>query len=312
MAARPCTRQIMSPRVVWNHCLTLTCNIQLGFRHNFRQLAAQVVDTPLADIVEETKRIIESADKQGITLRLFGGMAIRFHCPSATHRSLERKYADIDVMALKRQSHEIKKFFPDLGYSPRKIFNAMSGDKRLIFNDIDRGRRVDIFLDKFEMCHKFDFTSRLTLDKPTISLADLLATKLQVVQMTEREYRDIIAVVHDHEIGDSDAPETINGSYLAQLCADDWGIYKTFTINIANILGALDGYTLDIKEKEIVRQRLNNLKSRIENAPKSMGWKMRAKIGEKKRWYELPEGDKEVVDSDFGPTKKHTEASSGP
>jgi hypothetical protein len=256
-----------------------------------------VTDTPLADIVEETRRIIESADAQGVVLRLFGGMAIRFHCPSATHRSLERKYADIDFMALKRQSREIKKFFPDMGYSPRKIFNAMSGDKRLIFNDIDRGRRVDVFLDKFEMCHKFDFSNRLTLDKPTIPLADLLATKLQVVEMTEREYKDIVALMHDHEISDSDTSEMINGTYLAKLCADDWGIYKTFTINISDILAALDGYQLDSKEKEIVRERLNKLNSLIENAPKSMGWKMRAKIGEKKRWYELPEGDKEVVES---------------
>ena len=256
-----------------------------------------MTDTPLADIVEETRRIIESADAQGVVLRLFGGMAIRFHCPSATHRSLERKYADIDFMALKRQSREIKKFFPDMGYSPRKIFNAMSGDKRLIFNDIDRGRRVDVFLDKFEMCHKFDFSNRLTLDKPTIPLADLLATKLQVVEMTEREYKDIVALMHDHEISDSDTSEMINGTYLAKLCADDWGIYKTFTINISDILAALDGYQLDSKEKEIVRERLNKLNSLIENAPKSMGWKMRAKIGEKKRWYELPEGDKEVVES---------------
>jgi len=255
-----------------------------------------VADKVLADILEETRRIIASADEQGLVLRLLGGMAIRFHCPSATHRSLERKYADIDFMALKQQSREIKKFFPDMGYSPRKIFNAMAGDKRLIFNDINRGRRVDVFLDKFEMCHNFDFSNRLTLDKPTIPLADLLATKLQVVQITEREYRDIIALVHDHEISDSDAPETVNGSYLAHLCADDWGVYKTFTININNILGALDAYQLDIKEKEITRQRLNDLNSRIENVPKSMGWKMRAKIGEKKRWYELPEGDKEIVD----------------
>ena len=256
-----------------------------------------MTDTPLADIVEETRRIIESADAQGVVLRLFGGMAIRFHCPSATHRSLERKYADIDFMALKRQSREIKKFFPDMGYSPRKIFNAMSGDKRLIFNDIDRGRRVDVFLDKFEMCHKFDFSNRLTLDKPTIPLADLLATKLQVVEMTEREYKDIVALMHDHEISDSDTSEMINGTYLAKLCADDWGIYKTFTSNISDILAALDGYQLDSKEKEIVRERLNKLNSLIENVPKSMGWKMRAKIGEKKRWYELPEGDKEVVES---------------
>lgn len=259
--------------------------------------------TPLTDIVEETERLVESAEKRGIVLRLFGGMAIRFHCPSANHRSLQRKYADVDFMALEKQSHELKKFFPEMGYAPRKTFNAMFGNKRLIFNDIQRARRVDIFLDTFEMCHKFDFRNRLTIDKPTISLADLLATKLQVVEITQREYRDIIALINDHKIGDSDEPEVINASYLAHLCGNDWGIYKTFTINISNVKTALEDYQLDDNVKQTVTQRLTELQSRIDKVPKSMGWRMRAKIGEKKLWYELPEMDKEVIDSHlFGDT----------
>lgn len=227
-------------------------------------------------------------------------MAIRFHCPSATHRSLERKYADIDFMALRKQSRDIKKFFAQLGYVPRERFNALQGDKRLIFNDIENGRRVDIFLETFEMCHKFDFKDRLTLDTPTITLADLLATKLQVVEITEREYRDIMALVRDHEVGDSDKPETINGSYLAGLCGADWGIYKTFTINLRNILTALPKYALEPESLAIVQKRLEDIQNRIENEPKSVRWKIRARVGEKAQWYELPEQDKEVVDSRLG------------
>ena len=173
----------------------------------------------------------------------------------------------------------------------------MQGNRRLIFNDLDQARRIDIFLDVFEMCHKFDFRNRLTLDKLTIPLADLLATKLQVVEITDREYRDIIALIHDHEMADTDAPETINVAYLAKLCRDDWGIYKTFTMTIGNILTALESFELPAEDRDIVRNRLETLRSRIENAPKSMSWKMRAKIGERKQWYELPERDKEVVDS---------------
>lgn len=195
--------------------------------------------TPLSDIVQETQRVVDAAARNGIVLRLFGGLAIRFHCPSAAQRSLGRKYVDIDFMALRKQTRDIKKLFAELGYVPRERFNALQGDKRLIFNDIENQRRVDIFLDTFEMCHNFDFKDRLTLDTPTITLADLLATKLQVVEMTEREYRDVIALVKDHEISDSDKPETINVSYIAGLCAIDWGIYKTFTINIGNVLTAV-------------------------------------------------------------------------
>jgi hypothetical protein len=256
-----------------------------------------VVATPLQDIVQEAKRIVDEAEKKGITLRLFGGMAIWFRCPSATHRGLRRKYADIDFMGLSKQSKHIKTLFGELGYTPREVFNAIQGNRRLIYNDLEHERRVDIFLDVFEMCHRFDFRDRLTIDKLTIPLADLLATKLQVVEITEREYRDIIALIHDHDLGDADGPEVINAAYLAELCAGHWGIYKTFTITIGNVLSAIRDFELATHDQEIVRKRLEDLQSRIESVPKSMGWKVRARIGEKKQWYELPEGDKEVVDS---------------
>jgi hypothetical protein len=198
----------------------------------------------------------------------------------------------------------MKKLFVDLGYTPRDIFNALHGDSRLIFNDVENGRRIDIFLDVFEMCHKFNFKDRLLLDKYTIPLVDLLATKLQVVEITEREYRDIISLIHDHEVSDSNDPEAINGTYYAQLCAGDWGVYKTFSINLQNILNALPGYKLDPESDKLVQKRIQDLQNRMENVPKSTKWKIRASIGEKKQWYELPERDKEVVDSRIatGPT----------
>jgi hypothetical protein len=224
-------------------------------------------------------------------------MAVRFHCPSATHRKLARKYADIDFMGLRKQSRNIKKLFTDLGYTPRDAFNALHGDARLIFNDIENGRRVDIFLDVFEMCHRFVLKDRLMLDPLTIPLADLLATKLQVVEITEREYKDIICLLHDHDVGDADSPETINGQYLARLCAGDWGIYKTFTVNLANVTLALTQYQLDNEYRETVQKRLQELQRRIESVHKTTRWKLRARIGEKVQWYELPERDKEIVDS---------------
>jgi hypothetical protein len=249
--------------------------------------------------MKETERIVEAAERKGIILRLFGGMAIRFHCQSATHRSLQRKYADIDFMGLRKQAAEIKKLFPELGYAPREIFNAMSQNRRFIFNDIAQGRRVDIFLDTFQMCHEFDFKDRLSLDKPTIPLADLLATKLQVVEISEREYRDIIALLHDHDLGNSDSREIINAEYLAKLCAGDWGIYKTFTLNLDRIRKSLPEYHLEQDYQEIVKKRLDDLASRFEQVPKSIKWKARARVGEKMQWYYLPEMDKEVVDSRF-------------
>jgi hypothetical protein len=250
---------------------------------------------PLEDIYEETKRILGSARERNVVLRLLGGMAIRFHCPIALASPLSRKYVDIDIVGHAKQSKDIKRLFVDLGYTPRNRFNAMHGDKRLIFNDIEHERRVDIFLDVFEMCHKFNFKDRLNIEPYTLSLADLIATKLQVVQMTEREYKDLICLLLNHLVGTKDDPETINGAYLAKLASDDWGIYVTFKQTIHNQVGALDSYELTPEQQRIVKDRAQQILNMIEKAPKSMRWKMRARVGEKVPWYELPEPDKEIV-----------------
>ena len=246
---------------------------------------------------DEAKRIIEVAQQKKITLRLFGGVSFYFRCPSAKHRSLQRNYVDVDFMGHAKQSKDIKQLFMDLGYAPRDRFNAMQGYRRLIFNDIEHQRRVDIFLDVFEMCHKFNFKDRLEIDQYTISLADMLATKLQIVEINQKDLKDIVSMFVDHDVGTSDAPEVINGAYLAKLCGNEWGIYKTFTMNLDRILNILNDFGLEDEEKKRVTERVSRLKKMIEDAPKSMGWKMRARMGERVQWYELPEADKEVVDS---------------
>jgi len=246
---------------------------------------------------DEAKRIIEIAQQKKITLRLFGGVSFFFRCPSAKHRSLQRNYVDVDFMGHSKQSKEIKQLFEELGYAPRDRFNAMQGYRRLIFNDIGHQRRVDIFLDVFEMCHKFNFKDRLEIDQYTISLADMLATKLQIVEINQKDLKDIVSMFVDHDVGTGDAPELINGTYLAKLCGNEWGIYKTFTINLDRILNIVNDFGLEESEKKLVAEKAGRLKKMIEDAPKSMGWKMRARMGERVQWYELPEADKEVVDS---------------
>jgi len=249
---------------------------------------------------DEAKRIIEVAQQKKIILRLFGGVSFYFRCPSAKHRSLQRNYVDVDFMGHAKQSKEIKQLFEELGYVPRDRFNAMQGYRRLIFNDIEHQRRVDIFLDVFEMCHKFNFKDRLEIDQFTISLADMLATKLQIVEINQKDLKDVVSMFIDHDIGTSDAPEMINGTYLAKLCSDDWGIYKTFTMNLDRLLGMVNDFGLEDGEKKLVSDRVTKLKKMIEDAPKSFRWKMRSRVGEKVQWYELPEADKEVVDSRIG------------
>ena len=154
-----------------------------------------------------------------------------------------------------------------------------------------------MFLDVFQMCHKFDFKGRMGLEAKTLPISDLLLTKLQIVEVNEKDIKDLCAMLLDHEISPEESPEKINSTYIAKLCAEDWGIYKTLTTSLTRLQGQLEGIGLDEGQRRIVFERAEALRKAVEARPKSMGWKMRASVGEKKRWYELPEADHEVVDS---------------
>src|SRR5438094_7948617 len=98
-------------------------------------------------ISDEAKRILDEANRRGIILRLFGGGAVKYHCPSATHRSLQRSYPDLDFFGRGKQGREVRKLFLDLGYEPNQRFNARDGATRFVFEDAKSRRIADICLD---------------------------------------------------------------------------------------------------------------------------------------------------------------------
>lgn len=258
-----------------------------------RLRTAPDVLTILPEIEDEARRLVDEATERKIVVRLLGGLAVAVRCPSARIDPIKRNYADIDLIGHERQSRAITDMLVGMGYRPRARFNALNGRNRLIFNDLANDRRVDIFLDTFEMSHRFNLSKRLEVDRVTLPLADLLATKLQVYQVTEKDLRDMTALFLDHDIGPTDG-ETINGPYLARICGGDWGIYKTFTTNLSR-LETTEGFGLRSSQVSMVKLRAKMLREMIEAEPKTSGWKLRARVGDKVRWYELPEPDQPVV-----------------
>jgi len=252
---------------------------------------------PLESLGEEADRILSGGEAAGVTLRLLGGVAVVTRCPSASKPPFSRRYVDIDLFGRRKETAKINRLFKDLGYKPRERFNALHGS-RLIFNDMKNMRRVDVFLDVFQMCHKFDFRDRAGLEPKTITISDLLATKLQIVEMNEKDIKDILVLLLDHDVAMEETPDKINTSYLAKLCAEDWGIYRTFTMNLDRVPEFVQRLSLDAEQKARITGRAESIRKSIESAPKSMGWKMRARVGDRKRWYELPEADQSVVDFD--------------
>jgi hypothetical protein len=246
-----------------------------------------------ADLVAEARRIVSAAVAADVTVRLLGGVAVRLHCPSTAEGApFARPINDIDLIGLGRDSGRIKQVFVELGYAPHRHFNAVHGRRRLLFQDHVRALAVDVFLDQFIMCHTFDFRRRLAADTNglTLSPADLLFTKLQIVELNDRDIRDILALICDHELSPADAPETIDVSHIVRLCARDWGLEKTCLHTLEWARSAVEQQHLeDPRLAERARQRLSALAAAIAGQPKTYRWRLRAIIGERLPWYELPE-----------------------
>lgn len=223
----------------------------------------------------EANSIIESAQKRGIILRLIGAIAIRYHLKTGEVAHANRTISDLDFIGLSKQRDGVEALLTELGYTPHERFNFVHGHQRLIFFNTKTDHRVDVFLDVFEMCHRFDFRDRLAVDDHTLSLADLIATKLQIVERNEKDIRDLFYIFREHEIGETDNDGLVNGKYLAQLCAKDWGIWKTFTMNLDGSMKYLDEFLTTDQDRAIVKSRIEKLHAMIDAEPKSRKWKLR-------------------------------------
>ena len=241
-----------------------------------------------SDVVEEAMRIAEEAEREDLALRLLGGVAIKLRAKDGLKPAFEREYADLDWITPKGASADAQRFFEAIGYTPQVRFNAIHGRERLLFFDDQHDRQVDVLVGVFRMSHEIRFGERLTLDPVTVPLAELLLTKLQIVELNEKDVRDALALMCDHPVGDEDG-DAVNGAHIARLCASDWGLWRTFTANLDALNGHIERYELSTEDEGRIADRIQELQARIEKEPKTIGWKMRSKIGDRKRWYELPE-----------------------
>lgn len=247
-----------------------------------------------SEFEKEIRRIIKEADARKIPVRILGGAAIRMHCPKheALYEKLKRAPKhDMDFVTYSKFRPMTKQLFTDLGYEPyiSLMLTGATGRHRQIFNDKEGNKAIDVFLDKLEMCHVIDYKDRLDIDSPTVPLAELLLQKLQIVQTNEKDIQDTIILLIEHDIGTGDKDE-VNGDYIAKTLANEWGFYYTATSNFSKIKDFLNKYdALSKQDRATVADRLDKLQERIEKEPKSMQWKLRAKVGPSVKWYNVVE-----------------------
>jgi hypothetical protein len=241
---------------------------------------------PLADPVAEGRRIVETAAEADVQLRVLGGVAVAMLCPSSGHPPLAREYADIDLATTSSAKDQVVSLLESMGYTGDKEFNMLHGHRRLYFWDERNDRQVDVFVNEANLCHRIDLKRRLEAVPLTLSLADLTVLKLQVVETNEKDYLDICAIFADHELTSDD--RGINSAYIADLTASDWGLWRT----LGMVSEGSERFARELPRfaaADVVVGRLGRLRSICEEVPKSRGWKLRARVGDRKRWYELPE-----------------------
>jgi hypothetical protein len=243
--------------------------------------------TTAASFVEEAAKIVDAAKEKGIVLRIMGATAVRIHCPkfSPLHDALQREITDIDFVGYGKQNGNVLKLLDALGYVSDKRMRMFQFMGRYLFENPTNKRHIDVFFDKLEFCHTIDFKGRLELDYPTISLSDILLEKMQIVQINEKDIKDAIVMLREHEIG-IEGKETINSDYISDLLSKDWGFWYTVTTNLGKVRAFLPEYQrLSAEDRSDISCKIDKLSEAIDKHEKSFGWKMRAKTGTRQRWY---------------------------
>lgn len=240
-----------------------------------------------AETIAAALRVIDTTRSHGGDAHVLGGIGIALRCPSAQPGGpLARTYSDMDLVTTKHGSPTLAHVLHDLGYVPAERFNAVHGKTRLMFDD-PQGLHADVFVEQFQMCHQLDFKGRLGQAEMTVSLADLLLTKLQVAELNEKDVSDTAALFLDHELGQGG--EEIDVAFVTKVLSTDWGWWRTVSENLLAIPEHLSVLPLTEDEVSRVNQRANGLVTIVQRAPKSLPWRLRARAGDRVAWREEPE-----------------------
>ena len=236
--------------------------------------------------------VVEAAREQHLIVRIMGGCATLLRAPDLSDwlASKGRRLGDVDFVCRRSDRLTLPELMGGLGYSEDARLNALHGRVRNVFFGAEGEERweADIFFDQLPMCHVLDFEGRLELDSLTLSPVDLLMTKLQIIELNEKDGLDICCLLAAHPVSGSEEG-AIDGARLVELTSDDWGFFHTVELNLARVTSILSSSDFPAPWREQASNGLSALSEGMNSAGKSLRWKIRSRLGEKMRWYNLVE-----------------------
>ena len=286
-------------------------------------------------LLREADALLAEAGRRGLVLKLAGSAGVLRHCPRCRSGvvALGREPpGDLDFYAYRKQQRELGRMFAGLGYEadPAVSFSQEYGIDRQIYLGREAAAKVDVFLDALRMSHTIEFKGRLGGAGPTAEAADLLLAKLQIHEITEKDVKDMAALLAAHPLGGTagggrsradesggggsagggsggggsggpDGGGQLDDGRVLGLMGRDWGLCYTALANLAVAGELLARWSLPGEGATpatagmtpaacgvaaVAAVRVDELRRRIEEAPKTLRWKARASVGARVRWYE--------------------------
>lgn len=241
-----------------------------------------------ADPLPEALAIVRGASDRGHQLKILGGLGVRVLCPDFAPR--QRAGQDIDLACTGKTRRQVADYLEQAGCEPDKRFNNLNGDRQMYFT-APSGRPIDVMVDKLSMCHVLDLRPSFQSASPTLDPADLLLSKLQIVELNAKDAHDIFHLLSGVPVAARSARPAIDPDRFGSVLASDWGWYRTVTGSLKKLPDLLAGQPA-LAPPQAPYDPLTQARQLLEIAetvPKGAKWKLRAKVGEKVRWYELPE-----------------------
>src|SRR5215469_1916639 len=257
--------------------------------------------TSADDPLPEALGLARGAAEASLGLKLLGGLAVRVLCPEFPPRL--RAGQDMDFACVSKERKKVADWLAGAGCEPDRRFNNLNGDRQMYFN-APSGRPIDIMVNQLTMCHNLDFRPGFARQPYTIDAVDVLLSKLQIVELNEKDAHDIVHLLSglpaggnsagvgaERGGGENRAQASIDTDRFAKLMGADWGWWRTVTGNLEKLPGLVadrPGLVPPGAPYDPLAQA-RQLLELARQTPKSMKWKLRAATGERMRWYELPE-----------------------
>src|SRR5437016_12156622 len=145
-----------------------------------------------SDPLPEALGLVRGAAEAGYQLKILGGLGVRVLCPDFPPRL--RAGQDIDLACLGKARRQVADHLEKAGCEPDRRFNNLNGDRQMYFT-APSGRPVDVMVDRLTMCHTLDFRPSFRKLPYTVDVVDLLLSKLQIVELNEKDARDIVQLL---------------------------------------------------------------------------------------------------------------------